>query len=64
MANMISGLILLAIGVIILANVFIATVKGTNTTGWTTGEVALWGTLTIVSIAAMLVGILQVFGLA
>ena len=38
MANMIAGLILLSIGVIILANVFISTVKNTNTTGWTTGE--------------------------
>lgn len=64
MASMISGLILLAVGVVVLANVFIATVKGTNTSGWTTGEVALWGTLTIVAIASMVVGILQVFGLA
>lgn len=63
MANMIAGLILLAIGVIILANVFISTVKGTNTTGWSSGETALWGTLTIVAIAAMLLGILQVFGI-
>jgi len=64
MGSMISGIILLSIGVIVLANVFIATVKGTNTTNWTAGEVALWGTLTIVAIAALLVGVLQVFGLA
>lgn len=63
MANMIAGLILLAIGVIILANVFIATVKATNTTSWSSGETALWGTLTIVAIASMLLGILQVFGI-
>ena len=64
MGSMISGIILLSIGVIVLANVFISTVKGTNTSTWTTGEVALWGTLTIVSVAALLVGVLQVFGLA
>lgn len=64
MASMISGLILLSIGIIVLANVFISTVNNTNTTGWSTGEVALWGTLTIVGIASMLVGVLQVFGLA
>ena len=64
MSSMISGLIMLAIGVIVLANVFIYTVKNTNTTGWTSGEIALWGTLTIVSIASMVVGVLQVFGLA
>lgn len=64
MTSLVSGIIMLAIGVIVLANVFIYTVKNTNKTGWTTGEVTLWGTLTIVSIAAMLVGVLQVFGLA
>lgn len=63
MASMISGIILLSISVVVLANVFITTVKQTNTTGWTTGETAMWGTLTIVAIAALVVGILQVFGL-
>ena len=38
MGSMISGIILLSIGVIVLANVFISTVKGTNTSTWTTGE--------------------------
>lgn len=64
MASMISGIILLAIGVIVMANVFITTVKDTCTTTWSTGEVALWGTLTIVGIASLIVGVLQVFGLA
>ena len=64
MSSLISGLIMLSIGVIVLANVFVTTVKSTNTSTWTTGEVALWGTMTIVAIAALLVGILQVFGLA
>lgn len=64
MATMVAGIIMLSIGVIVLANVFIATVKTTNTSGWTTGEVALWGTLTIVGVASLLVGVLQVFGLA
>lgn len=64
MASLISGIILLSIGVVVLANVFISTVKNTNTTGWTTGELAMWGTLSIVAIAALVVGVLQVFGLA
>jgi hypothetical protein len=62
MANMLSGIIFLAIGVIVLANVFISTVKGTNTTGWTTGETALWGVLTIAGIAGLVLGVLNVFG--
>lgn len=64
MASMISGLIMLAIGVIVLANVFVTTVKGTNTTGWSAGEIALWGTLTIAGIAGMVIGTLSVFGVA
>jgi len=60
---MISGMILLAISSIVLANVFITTVKNANTSGWTTGEVALWGTVTLVAIAGFVVGILNVFGL-
>jgi hypothetical protein len=62
MANMLSGIIFLAIGVIVLANVFVSTVKGTNTTGWTTGETALWGVLTIAGIAGLVLGVLNVFG--
>lgn len=63
MASLISGMILLAISSIILANVFITTVKDANTSGWTTGEVALWGTVSLVAIAGFVVGILNVFGL-
>lgn len=63
MASMISGMILLAISSIVLANVFITTVKDANTSGWDAGEVALWGTVTLVAIAGFVVGILNVFGL-
>ena len=64
MANFIIGIISLTIGVVVLANVFITTVKGTNTTGWTAAEVALWGLLTIAGIAGIVYGVLNVFGLA
>lgn len=63
MANFIMGIISLTIGVVILANVFISTVKSTNTTGWTTAEVALWGLLTLVGVAGLVYGVLNVFGL-
>jgi len=63
MASMISGMILLAISSIVLANVFITTIKGANTSGWSTAEVALWGSVTLVAIAGFVVGILNVFGL-
>lgn len=64
MASMIAGLIMLAIGVIVLANVFVSTVKGVNTSTWSAGEVALWGTLSIAGIAGMVIGTLSVFGVA
>lgn len=64
MATMISGLIMLAIGVIVLSNVFVSTVKNTNTSTWTAGEVALWGTLSIAGIAGLVIGTLSVFGVA
>jgi hypothetical protein len=64
MANFIIGIISLTIGVVVLANVFITTVKGVNTSEWSTAEVALWGLLTIAAIAGIVYGVLNVFGLA
>ena len=64
MASLMGGLISLAISSIVLVNVFIVTIKGANTTAWSTGEVALWGTITLVSVAGFLYGILNVFGVA
>jgi len=77
MANFIMGIISLAVGVVVLSGVFITTVKGVNqsytytlangssaTGTWTTSEVALWGLLTIVGIAGLVYGVLNVFGIA
>ena len=63
MANFVTGILSLTIGVILLANVFISTVKATNTTSWSTSEVALWGILTLVGIAGMAYGVMNVFGI-
>ena len=64
MANFIVGIISLTLGVVVLANVFIVTVKQTNTSAWSSGEVALWGLLTIGSVAGLVYDTLNVFGLA
>jgi len=77
MTNFIMGIIGLSIGVVVLSGVFITTVKGVNQSyscpnstggvgvcGWTTAEVALWGLLTIVGIAGLVYGVLNVFGLS
>jgi len=64
MANFIMGIISLAVGVVVLSGVFISTVKTANTSGWTTSELSLWGLLTIVGIAGLVYGVLNVFGIA
>ena len=63
MANFIGGIVSISIGVIMLANVFITTVKGTNTSTWTSSEVALWSVLTLAGIVGLVVGVLQLFGI-
>jgi len=62
MTGLMGGLISLSIASIVLVNVFISTIKGANTSGWSTGEVALWGTVTLVAIAGFVYGIMAVFG--
>jgi len=64
MANFISGIISLTIGVVVLANVFIVTIKSTNTSSWTSSEVALWGLLSLIGIAGIIYGVMNVFGMA
>jgi hypothetical protein len=64
MANFIMGIISLAISVVVLANVFIFTVKNTSTTGWSSSEVTMWGLLTLISIVGMVYGVMNVFGIA
>lgn len=63
MASFFGGILNLTLGVVILSGVFITTVKNTNTSGWTTAEVALWGLLTLSGIAGLVYGVMQVFGL-
>ena len=64
MANMITGIISLTIGAVILASVFIYTIKNTSTVGWTSSEITMWGLLTLIAIVGMLYGVLNVFGIA
>lgn len=78
MANLITGIISLTLGVVVLSGVFLTTVNGTNQTAtvvcangsagcsasWSAGEIALWGLLSIGAIAGMVYGVMNVFGLA
>jgi hypothetical protein len=64
MASFIGGIINITIGAVILASVYITTIKATNTSAWSTSEVAMWGLLSLVGIVGLLYGVLQVFGIA
>jgi hypothetical protein len=66
MSSYIGGLIGLSVGVVILANVYISTVKTTNTTelSFTAAETSMWSLLTLVGIVGFVYGVLNLFGLA
>jgi len=78
MANMLTGIISITISAVILANVYIVTLKSTNHSyicpnasgdlvnecSWGASEIAMWGLLTLIGIVGLLYGVLSVFGLA
>jgi len=61
---LIAGIVSITLGAVMLANVFITQIKATNTDAWSTSEVALWGILSLVGIIGLVVGVLNVFGVA
>lgn len=63
MGSFFGGILNLTLGVVVLASVFITTVKAQNTDSWTAAEVALWGLLTLMGIGGMAYGVMQVFGI-
>lgn len=63
MANMFGGIFSLVLSIILIAQVVIPTVLNQNTTTWSTGEVALWGLISLVSIMGLVYGAGAVFGL-
>ena len=77
MANMLTGIISITISAVILANVYITSIKGVNqsyacynSTGhnigcsWSAAEIGMWGLLTLIGIVGLLYGVLSIFGLA
>lgn len=63
MANFVTGIISLTVGVVVMTSVFITTVKGTNTTGWTSSETAMWALLSLLGIIGIAYGVMNVFGM-
>lgn len=64
MANFVAGIISLTLGVVLVVNLFMPTVKGANTDTWTAGEVAMWGVVGLAAIIGIVYGAFNIFGLA
>lgn len=63
MANYIGSVIGLTLAVIVTTSVLIPQIKAVNTTGWSTGEIALIGTTSLIAVMGLLYGIAAGFGL-
>ena len=64
LGNAIYGIISLAVVVVVFSAVFMTTVKTTNTTSWSAGEVALWGVVGLIGVAGVIFSVANAFGLA
>jgi hypothetical protein len=60
--SLVSNIVLVAVGVVVFAAVFMYTVINTNKTGWDSGSTALWNVLPIVGIAGLMLVVLRSFG--
>lgn len=64
MANIVGSIVGLTIGVIMMANVLMPTLKDTDTTNWTSSEKAMWGVAGLGAVVGIVYGILAAFGVA
>lgn len=64
MASLFGGILALVMSVILITTVVVPTVKNTNTTGWTSSDIALLGLVTIVSLMGLSYGAANIFGFA
>ncbi len=63
MANFVGGIISLVLGIVLVANLFMPTVKGTNTDTWSTSETAMWAVVGLGAIIGIVYGAFNIFGL-
>lgn len=65
MANpIVVGVISLVIAVVMVVNVLVPIVKGGNTTGFTTAELAIYGLVTLASFIGLMYSSFAIWGLA
>lgn len=63
MANLFSGILSLVLSVILVTSVVIPTLKNTNTSGWTTGEIAVFGLISLITLFGLVYGAGSIFGI-
>jgi len=62
MANIVGAIVGLTLGVIMFANVLMPTLKGTDTSNWTSSEVSMWAVAGLGGVIGIVYGILSAFG--
>ena len=63
MDNFVKGIISLTVAIIMFANVLMPQLKNTNTSTWTTSEIALWAVTGLAGVIGILYGVFAIFGL-
>lgn len=63
MANYIGSIISLTLAIIVATNVLIPQVSATNTSGWSAGDVILFGVITTITVMGLVYGVATAFGL-
>ena len=64
MTNIVGAIVGLTLGVIMFANVLMPTLKGTNTSLWSSSEIAMWTVAGLGGVVGIVYGILAAFGVA
>ena len=64
MANIVGTIVGLTLGIVLTANVLMPTLKGVDTTNWSSSEIALWAVAGLGAIVGIVYGILAAFGVA
>ena len=60
--GLIGGIIAVTIGVIMATSLLMPTIKGTNTSGWSTSEIALWAVAGLAVVIGVVLLVFNAFG--
>jgi hypothetical protein len=61
--SLFSGILSIVLSVVLITGVVIPTVRAANTTGWSAGDVTIFGLISTVSVLGLVYGVANVFGM-